>query len=84
MRELDFNGVFKYNVNTEDLSLVTDQIDLPNGIALSPDEKTLYVNKMAFIDGSRKIFKINLESMEMTTHLMVQSYRRKMKEILMG
>ena len=40
---------------------------MPNGIALSPDEKSLYVNKMAFIDGNRKILKINLESMEMTT-----------------
>ena len=42
-------------------------IDLPNGIALSPDEKTLYVNKMAVIDGSRKILKINLENMEIST-----------------
>ena len=67
LKDLDFNGVYKFNVNTKALSLITDQIDLPNGIALSPDEKSLYVNKMAFIDGNRKILKINLESMEMTT-----------------
>ena len=67
LKDLDFNGVYKFNVNTNALSLITDQIDLPNGIALSPDEKSLYVNKMAFIDGNRKILKINLESMEMTT-----------------
>ena len=50
--------MYKFNVNTNALSLITDQIDLPNGIALSPDEKSLYVNKMAFIDGNRKILKI--------------------------
>ena len=64
---MDFNGVYKYNINSEELSLITDQIDLPNGIAISPDEKTLYVNKMAIIDGSRKILKINLENMEIST-----------------
>lgn len=67
LRDLDFNGVFKYNLESSQLSLITDQIDLPNGIALSPDEKTLYVNKMAVIDGSRKILKINLENMEIST-----------------
>ena len=67
LKDLEFNGVYKYNINTEELSLITDQIDLPNGIALSPDEKTLYVNKMAVIDGSRKILKINLENMEIGT-----------------
>ena len=67
LKDLEFNGVYKYNINTEELSLITDQIDLPNGIALSPDEKTLYVNKMAVIDGSRKILEINLENMEIGT-----------------
>ena len=67
LKDLNFNGVYKYNTKSEELSLVTDKIDLPNGIALSPDEKTLYVNKMGFIDGSRKIKKINLETMEMST-----------------
>ena len=67
LKDLDFNGVYKYNINSEELSLITDQIDLPNGIAISPDEKTLYVNKMAIIDGSRKILKINLENMEIST-----------------
>ena len=43
LKDLDFNGVYKYNINSEELSLITDQIDLPNGIAISPDEKTLYV-----------------------------------------
>lgn len=67
VKDLNFNGVYKYNTQSDEVSLVTDQIDLPNGIALSPDEKTLYVNKMAFIDGNKKIIKINLENMEMST-----------------
>ena len=67
LKDLEFNGVYKYNINTEELSLITDEIDLPNGMALSPDEKTLYVNKMAVIDGSRKILEINLENMEIGT-----------------
>ena len=43
LKDLNFNGVYKYNTKSGELSLVTDKIDLPNGIALSPDEKTLYV-----------------------------------------
>lgn len=41
-RELDFCGVFRIAPNGE-VSLVTDKMTRPNGIALSPDEKTLYV-----------------------------------------
>ena len=67
IKDLDFNGVYKYNTQSGDVSLITDEVDLPNGIALSPDEKTLYVNKMAFMDGNKKIMKINLENMEMST-----------------
>lgn len=41
-RELDFNGVFRYAAD-EGVTLLTKELDRPNGIALSPDEKTLYV-----------------------------------------
>ncbi|MFC7336825.1 SMP-30/gluconolactonase/LRE family protein [Haloferula chungangensis] len=41
-RELDFNGVFRYTAG-EGVTLLTKELDRPNGIALSPDEKTLYV-----------------------------------------
>lgn len=41
-RELDFCGVFRIAPSGE-VSLVTDQMTRPNGIALSPDGKTLYV-----------------------------------------
>ncbi|MES2657419.1 MAG: SMP-30/gluconolactonase/LRE family protein [Verrucomicrobiota bacterium] len=42
MRELDFCGVFRIAKDGK-VSLVTKEIERPNGIALSPDEKTLYV-----------------------------------------
>jgi gluconolactonase len=42
VKELAFNGV--YRVDTKGVvSLVDDQLSFPNGIALSPDERTLYV-----------------------------------------
>jgi gluconolactonase len=41
--ELSFHGVFRRTVAGE-LTLVEDKLDHPNGIALSPDEKTLYVD----------------------------------------
>jgi gluconolactonase len=41
-KELKFQGV--YRVDTRgNVTLVSDQMERPNGIALSPDEKTLYV-----------------------------------------
>ncbi len=42
MRELDFNGVYRLRPEGELELLVRDQ-SRPNGIALSPDETTLYV-----------------------------------------
>ncbi|MBS1661634.1 MAG: SMP-30/gluconolactonase/LRE family protein [Bacteroidetes bacterium] len=41
-RELNFEGVYKIGKDGK-LSLLLDSIVRPNGIALSPDEKTLYV-----------------------------------------
>ncbi len=41
--ELDFFGVFLLSASG-DLSLVTDTLAKPNGIALSPDQSTLYVS----------------------------------------
>ncbi len=42
-RELSFYGVFRIAAGTGEVTLVTDKMTRPNGIALSPDEKTLYV-----------------------------------------
>jgi len=41
-RELDFCGVYRLSKNGE-LTLLTRDMTRPNGIAFSPDEKTLYV-----------------------------------------
>jgi gluconolactonase len=41
-KELDFNGVFRISPDGK-LSLLAKDFDRPNGILLSPDEKTLYV-----------------------------------------
>ncbi|MDO1447398.1 SMP-30/gluconolactonase/LRE family protein [Rhodocytophaga aerolata] len=41
-RELDFFGVFRWSTDGK-LTLLTKEMTRPNGIAFSPDEKTLYV-----------------------------------------
>lgn len=41
-RELDFCGVYRLAVDGK-LTLLTKELSRPNGIGLSPDEKTLYV-----------------------------------------
>jgi gluconolactonase len=42
-RELDFCGVYRYSPATGKVTLLTKELSRPNGIAFSPDEKTLYV-----------------------------------------
>ncbi|QDU60213.1 Gluconolactonase precursor [Planctomycetes bacterium Pan216] len=42
LRELDFCGVYRLTPEGE-LTLLTKEMTRPNGLALSPDEKTLYV-----------------------------------------
>ncbi len=41
-KELPFNGVYRVDTSGK-VSLLTDELGFPNGIAFSPDEKTLYV-----------------------------------------
>src|SRR5687768_190437 len=41
-RELDFTGVYRLGTDGK-VTLLTKEMSAPNGIALSPDEKTLYV-----------------------------------------
>jgi gluconolactonase len=42
-KELDFNGVYRLSAADGTLTLLTKELTFPNGIAFSPDEKTLYV-----------------------------------------
>lgn len=41
-KELDFQGVYRLNLRGE-LTLLTRELSRPNGLAFSPDERTLYV-----------------------------------------
>ena len=67
LRELDYHGVYKFNPESKELSIVTSQINVPNGLALSLDEKFLYVKKMGVFDESPKVLKINLENKKIST-----------------
>ncbi len=49
-KELPFSGVF--SVRDGEVSLVTDELEGPNGIAFSPDERYLYVGNW---DAERKV-----------------------------
>ncbi len=51
-KELNFNGIFRLSPEGEVQLLVSDQTR-PNGIGLSPDERTLYV---ANSDGNQKVW----------------------------
>lgn len=42
LKEIDFNGVYRFDASGL-VTLLDDSLGRPNGIALSPDEKTLYV-----------------------------------------
>ena len=65
MRELDFNGVYRYNRKTEDLTALSRDVSMPNGLGLSPDERFLYVNSMGapFSQSTPKIMRIDLSDM---------------------
>jgi gluconolactonase len=72
-KELDFQGVYRLSKDGK-LTLLTKEVMFPNGIAFSPDEKTLYVSNAdrsnavwyafeVLKDGTtgakREVFKIN-------------------------
>jgi len=42
-KELDYNGVYRLSAQDGTVTLLTKEMTFPNGIAFSPDEKTLYV-----------------------------------------
>ena len=42
-RELGFNATYRVSADLKRLDLLADDLDFPNGIALSPDLKTLYI-----------------------------------------
>ena len=42
-REIDFSGVYRWSEKTAEVALLTKDLSRPNGLAFSPDEKSLYV-----------------------------------------
>lgn len=42
--ELDFSGVYRVSPDLGEIHVLVDDLVLPNGIVMSPDEQTLYVN----------------------------------------
>ena len=60
-RELDFNGVYKFSKDGL-LFLISKEMSLPNGIALSLDEKHVYVNNCGSEDP--KIMKFDTKTFE--------------------
>jgi gluconolactonase len=42
-KELGYNGVYRVSPDLKTIDLLADNLDFPNGIALSPDEKALYI-----------------------------------------
>lgn len=55
-RELDFSGVYRVGADGK-LSLLTRQFELPNGLAFSADEKTLYINE----HGKREVWAFDVK-----------------------
>ena len=46
-QDLDFQGVYRIPAGTDELQLVADDFDQPNGMCMSPDESVLYINDTA-------------------------------------
>ena len=42
-KEIDFQGVYKWSASDSTVTLIANDVTRPNGIAFSPDEKSLYV-----------------------------------------
>ena len=60
VRELDFSGIYRYN-SEAGIELISNELDLPNGLALSNDERYLYVNS-SNTDEAPIIIKIDLKN----------------------
>ena len=60
VKELDFNGVYKYSIKAG-LELISNELGMPNGLALSNDERYLFVNSSNTVE-EPIILKIDLEN----------------------
>ena len=62
--ELDFSGVYRVSVDGT-ISVVTDELRGPNGVALSPDERFLYVGD--WDESHKAVMRYDLATGEATT-----------------
>lgn len=62
-KEINFNGVFRFDPKASRLILVADDFSMPNGIAFSPDEKKLYVGDSAEDNRQIRVFTLNPDGM---------------------
>jgi len=46
-QELPFQGVYRLNPNSGELTLLTDEFEKPNGLCFAPDESRLFINDSA-------------------------------------
>ncbi|MBP5975862.1 SMP-30/gluconolactonase/LRE family protein [Brasilonema sp. CT11] len=58
-KEMDFQGVFRFDPKANKLTLIADDLSMPNGIAFSPDEKKLYVGDSAEDKRQIRAFTVN-------------------------
>ena len=63
-RELDFCGIYRLSKDGKTLTLLSKEMTYPNGIALSPDEKTLYVAQSDPKQAIWKAFPVNEDGIE--------------------
>lgn len=67
-KELGFQGVYKLSASGE-LTLIDDKLYRPNGIGLSPDNKTLYVSNSDPEHPLWKVYSLNEEGIPVEEHV---------------
>lgn len=60
-KELDFNGVFRFDPKAQTLTVVATDFSTPNGIAFSPDEQQIYIGNSAEDNREIRVFAVNLD-----------------------
>lgn len=58
-KEMNFQGVFRFDPKASHITLVADDLNMPNGIAFSTDEQKLYVGDSAEDNRQIRVFVVN-------------------------
>ncbi len=67
-KELSFQGVFKLSA-TGELTVIDDKLSRPNGIGLSPDEKTLYISNSNIDNPIWKAYELNEDGLPVSSRV---------------